>query len=178
MFNILPPSVLPPLPVISTASLESVGAITSINLNSYSSVVWTSGSRAFFIPFHLEIPIVVTKLLFANGAAVSGNLDMAIYNASFVRLVSIGSTAQAGANSVQALDITDTLLGAGDYYLAAVLDNTTGTVLQNNVGIGVSQRSGVLMQAAAFPLPALANPITVSTGSVPLIGLRQGGTVT
>lgn len=171
-----PYQALPNLPVISTFSLNSLGLDIGQSIQNFTSAAYPSANRAIYIPFHIDEPLLASLLFCANGATASGNVDMGIYSASFVRLVSIGSTAQAGTNAIQTFDITDTLLAAGDYYFGIAVDNTTATLIQANPGVPMAQSSGLLMQASAFPLPATATPVTVSSGYTPLVGLRQGGT--
>ena len=110
-----------------------------------------------------------------NGATVSGNVDMGIYSAGFTKIGSSGSAAQSGTNALQAVDITDTWIGPGDFYFGIACDNTTATFFANNAGVPLLQAAGGLMQASAFALPANATPITVSNGTVIVCGLRQGG---
>lgn len=167
---------LPPLPTISPISTESIVLGASATLSSFASAVLTA-NRAYLIPFHIQEPITVTKLFCANGATASGNVDVGIYSSSFVRIASSGSTAQAGTNTLQIFDITDITIGPGDFYLAIALNNGTGTIFSQNVGVTIGNRIGLLQMASAFPLPATITPATVSAGVTPIVGLRQRGTV-
>lgn len=168
---------LPVGPTIATLSIECLGAEVGSSVQNYASAAYPAANRAYYIPFHLDEPILVTKLFCANGATVSGNVDMGIYDSNFTRIVSIGSTVQAGTSALQAFDITDTLIGPGDFYLAIALDNATGTIYNGtNPTLPVVQAAGILMQASAFPLPANATPVTSSATTVPLVGLRTKGT--
>lgn len=138
------------------------------------SATWSAANRAFYIPFILPQNATVVKLWVSNGAAVSGNVDMALYDATYARLVSIGSTAQSGTNAIQEFNIADTVVSAGRYYLGLALDNATGTTLvSGSVGASASLKmSGMAQEAAAFPLPATATPAAFSaTTTVPLCGL-------
>lgn len=167
---------LPPLPTISPLSPESIVLGASASLASFASAVLTA-NRAYLIPFHIEEPITVTKLFCANGATASGNVDVGIYSSSFVKLISSGSTAQAGTNVLQIFNVTDTIIGPGDFYLAIAIDNGTGTIFSQNIGTTIGNRIGLLQMASAFPLPATITPAAISSGTTPIVGLRQGGTV-
>lgn len=171
-----PNQALPALPTICQFSPESISIVDgSFSIGAVSSGVLTA-NRAYLIPFHLEEPITITKLFCANGATASGNVDVGIYSSDFTKIISSGSTAQAGTNDLQVFDVTDTTIGPGDFYLAVALDNGTGTVFTQNLTVAIGRRSGLLQMASAFPLPATITPATISAGTCPLVGLRQGGT--
>ena len=161
---------------INTASWESVGpSIAALALAAPTSTAWPTANRAIYVPFTLRAPLTVVKLFSGNGSALSGNIDMGIYNAAGTRLVSKGSTAHAGA-SLQSFDITDTLLIAGQYYMAVALDNATGALCRWTATSPVSADVawGVATEASAFPLPAtatFASMTALAAVYIPLIGL-------
>jgi hypothetical protein len=151
---------LKPLVTVQPWSLESIGnhlrTISNSSLNGTASATYISANRAIYIPFALASTATFVKMFVINGAAVSGNIDVGIYNEAGTRLVSSGSTAQAGTSAIQEFDITDTTLSEGIYYLAVAMDNTTGT-LQRGTGSSLRlQMTGMAIQASAFPLPATA----------------------
>lgn len=158
-----------PLVTICTASQASLGGIS--HAAGYTSAAWASANRALFIPFRSVSPFVAKKLFAYNGATASGNIDVGIYDHTGRRLVSAGSTAQAGTSALQVFDITDTLIGVGRFYLGIALDNTTGTLMRFGVSIQETQLLGVLHQATAFPLPATATFAAANNANVPLVGL-------
>ena len=137
-----------------------------------SSGTFVAANRAVYIPFRIPAPMVVTQLFSMNGAAVSGNIDVGIYDKDGTRLVSSGSTAQAGTSTIQAFNITDTLIGPGQFYLAVAMDNATGTLLRIFLfPANGTKVMGVAQQASAFALPATATFATESSGYFPMIGL-------
>jgi len=123
-----------------------------------SSSTWPVADLAVYVPVRIRRPVVVKKLALANGAAVSGNFDIGIYDAAGTRLVSTGATAQSGTNDLQVVDVTDLTLQTALYYFACVMDNTTGAVDCHNPGAVASAGWGVLTQqlAASGTLPATA----------------------
>lgn len=135
------------------------------------SAVWIAANRAVFIPFRLTDSITVVKMFMLNGATVSGNIDVGIYDALGTRLVSKGSTAQAGINAIQEFDITDTRLGPGLFYMASAMDNATGTVLRKSVNGIILRTAGLFQMASAFPLPATATFAANSGSFLPTVGL-------
>jgi hypothetical protein len=136
------------------------------------SAVYTSANQACYVPFEIQRPMTITRLWVLNGTAVSGNIDVGIYNGT-TRLVSSGSTAQAGTSTVQQFDITDTLIEPRmDLYFAVAMDNVTGTLFRHTMTfmLGRAAAGGSKIQAAAFPLPATATPVVTSTSYFPVIG--------
>lgn len=130
-------------------------------------------NQAILIPFTLDRDATAYKIAVANGSAVAGNLDVGIYDESFVRKVSMGSTAASGTNVFQEFDIANTLLVAGIYYMA--LSANTGAGM--NVGhlalfgptTGMLKLTGIVQMAAAFPLPDPITPAMPTYGIVPLM---------
>lgn len=159
--------------VITPFSPESIGTIlASWALNPYSaSGAWPTANLAIFIPFVLTRPTTIYQLGWFNGSAVSGNIDVGIYDAAFNRLTSTGSTAQAGTTAPQSVDITDIIIGPGLFWMAAVMDNTTGTLQRTTIGVAALCRAtGMCEQATAFPLPATATPTLYTQNYVPGVG--------
>lgn len=137
------------------------------------SATWPAANRALFIPLLITKGITVVKLWVLNGPTVSGNIDMAIYNSTYVRQVSIGATAQAGVNQIQEFDIADTALSAGIYYIGIALNNTTGaTYRYTSAGVtGAIQTWGMAEQAAAFALPNPMVPADITDFYIPICGI-------
>lgn len=159
--------------IITPASLESCG----VEIRASAAAVPTNGTftanAALFIPFVVYQPLLVTTMFVINGATVSGNVDVGIYDEVGNRLVSKGSTAQAGVSASQAFDIADTTLEPGCYYTAFVIDNNTGLVRRYTPGAIQPwvPSMGVLTQASAFPLPATAAFASTLGTNVPDVGV-------
>lgn len=131
------------------ASLGSIGAPASSALG--------VANKAWFIPFRLSVPVLAQKLSWANGTTVNGNTDMGIYTYDGVRLVSTGSTVQTGASAIQTVDIADTPLGPGLYYLALATSSSTATYRRSTLAtLSLARVLGIFMQLSAFALPATA----------------------
>lgn len=133
------------------------------------STAWTTANRAIYIPFYIEAPVTAFQMAVSNGATVAGNLDLGIYDVLGNKIVTKGTTVQTGASVMQALDITDTVLAPGTYFMAMSTDSTTATYIGSPVisGTGELFRAfGVQEQLTAFPLPAtatFANPASTTT---------------
>lgn len=147
--------------VISTYSPLSCGVeLAAGAAGAPASTAHSTANRAYLIPFYLPAPATAMKIWISNGAAVSGNLDLGIYDENYARLVSLGSTAQAGTATAQVGDITDTFLQAGAYYMAYALDNTTGCFIRSQATTlnGTEPITGLVTMNTAFPLPATVTP--------------------
>ena len=155
--------------VLSPLNPQSLGSMmNAMGLAFPNPTAWITANKAFFIPISIAGPVTVKKMFWFNGT-VSGNVDVGIYDRGGNRLVSAGSTAQAGASAVQEVDITDLLLKAGLYYLAMVMDNTTGQVELLNLSTGPAMFAGVAEMTSAFPLPATATFAAVSSARTPFV---------
>lgn len=67
--------------------------------------------------------MIVHRLAWRNGSAPGSSWDIGIYDTAFNRKVSTGNT--TGSGVIQVVDVTDTALAPGKYYLAMVLNATT-----------------------------------------------------
>lgn len=142
---------------------------------------WPTADLAIYCPVRVFERVVVRALYVANGSSVSGNFDLGLYNSGGTRLVSSGATAQSGTSSEQVVDVTDTTIGPGIYYVAMTLDNTTGTVLRDNdaapldaaLGLYTEQlgTGGTLPTTATFAVPQ-------TLAYLPSIGMLIETTVT
>jgi len=141
---------------------HSIGTLQAIwlpNLTvSSSSAVYPTADLAIYIPVVVAEPVVIRKLATANGTAVSGNLDVGVYDARGTRLVSAGTTAQSGTTTEQVIDVTDATIGPGLFYLAVTLDNTTGTFFRGGPVAPLAASIGILSEqlgtGAALPSTA------------------------
>ncbi len=131
---------------------------------------WIAANRAIFYPFSLTEPATVVQLLWFVGATSSGNIDVGVYDSEMRLLVSAGTTAMSATiNTVQELNVADTLLPPGKYYLAGVCSSGTGTIFLQNAASDEGSLSGAIMyeQASAIPLPNPATPVlTTATALV------------
>ena len=157
--------------ILSSLDVQSLGRVMNAMGYSFTGpTAWPTANKAYFVPVSIQNSFTIRKMLVLNGT-VSGNIDVGIYDRGGARIVSMGSTAQAGANVVQEFDITDTLLQPGLYYLAAAMDNNTGQVEGIGIGLVPAMSMGVAEMTSAFPLPATATFAPLSgTVRIPYIG--------
>jgi len=132
------------------------GDMLALSTANIGAAVWPAANRALFYPVWVEQPALAQKI----GVWVttqSGNLDVGIYAESGARLVSMGSTAVAAAG-LQVLDITDTRLNPGIYYVALCVDNVTAAFERSsNLTANMLRVCGVRQQdVGVVTLPATA----------------------
>lgn len=120
---------------------------------------WVANLVAY-MPVYLPFPYPVKRAYWINGSTISStNVDMGIYSADGTRIFNTGSTAMAGASSVQYVTV-EWYLDAGSYYFAWTCNGTTnrgyalaGTALSGRV-------SGLLEETTGgFGLPATMTPV-------------------
>lgn len=160
-------------PLVGTQNWHCVGDIIAAgNAAAAVSATYPTADLAIAMPIKVTEAITVKKLWCLNGATVSGNINMALYNSAFILVAGseTGSTAQAGTNVIQEFTITPTGLTPGLYYVSLVMDNTTGTLFRYTFGTAGAKYAGIYNQASSFDLPAVATPATAGT-YVPIMGL-------
>lgn len=167
--------------VNGTLSTSGEGSIAAENMAfvgaTNSSGVWPAANRAIYVAVQLAFPVTVYQVGWWNGTAVSGNVDVGIYDETGARLVSTGSTAQAGTSTIQTVDIADTALVAGTYFLAMAMDNTTGQVMRVSAQTLIQQVSPVAQQATAFPLPTTSTMATLALAYLPALSFQYAAAV-
>ena len=185
--NFWPATVMPTMPTIHTFSPESMGSIiqgiSSKSIANNASVAWTA-NLAVYIPFTLSVATTFVKMYTMTGNTAAGNVDVAIYSSNGatrkpdVKLTSAANVAQSGSFSLQVFDITDITLSPGLYYFA-VSNSSTGNF--EGVAIGtlvIGRTTGVMQEAAANPLPAVATPVAWATADfIPVVGASQVTTI-
>ena len=163
------------LPAIHTMSRQALGG-NGINFAGPTlGTAWPVANTAMFVPVNISRPALVQRLFSVNGTTVSGNIDMGIYTLDGAKIVSIGSTAQAGTSALQFYNIADTYLSPGQYYMAVALDNNVGKVGRYNITVIRCQQAGVLKATSSFALPASVTFATVTSAFIPSIGMELMG---
>lgn len=160
--------------VIMPMSPESLGCLGPLYTISQSTA-YTPGSRCIFIPFTIDSICIAYQMYTHNGTVAADNIDVGIYDRTLTSLVTMGSTAQAGASNLQLFDIADTLLVPGRYFMGLTMDGAppTGTFARWSIPGGRSLRlMGCLEKLATFPLPTgTVTPTTVTGAEVPHFGI-------
>jgi hypothetical protein len=147
--------------IIHSASPESSCAPLGINAANDTSGPWVSANDPVACPFVMTEPAVVTHLGVMNGSVAGDSVDIGVYDANWVRMVSTGSQTPATASGFDFYDVTDTPLPSGQYFCV---------ISRNNVNVNRQMYFGNTASALlcslfgmqdsatdAFPLP---NPLT------------------
>lgn len=148
----------------------------------YAVVAWPANNRALYFPIHMPAGFTVARFMVANGANLTGTVDIGIYSIEGTRLLSAGNTARSGASSVQYIGVTDTYFPAGHYYLAQVASSTTGTYgcIQFDATIGAAQARtfGALQEAlGSAVLPATMTPAAMAGTNMFFFGFTQSNSL-
>lgn len=155
--------------IVSTADAFRTNALAVHTLAGFAPAngAFSTTNLALYFPFWVGAPTTVAQL-FAEVATASGNIDIGIYDTSFAKLVSSGSTAAAAPMTI--IDVADYVLQRGNYYMAFAADNTTISLRRLAVGAAYTRCFGFLMQTSAFPLPATATPVATNQATMPMFG--------
>jgi len=149
------------------------------NVTAFTSTAWPGANIAIFVPVLVASPLVVYKLVAGGGVTTAGNFDIGIYDALGNKIVSSGATAKT-ASVEHVVDIADTPIGPGLYYLAMSADGTNNYILctpsgTSPVPLQKARLAGTLQMAAAYPLPATATFAARTTPEIPGIAAYLKG---
>lgn len=132
---------------------------------------WPANNRALYVPFVIEQTVTVKQMWTYNGGTASGKVDIGIYDNAGARLVSSGGAVdQTGTSTLQAFDLTDTVLTPELYYFAMMLSSTVGTVFRGTINVVLLNTLGVKEEATAGSLPATATMSAPSSSFMPVFG--------
>lgn len=150
-----------------------------ISTSGSASAVYPSSNLLIAYPFMLDAPAIARQLYWYNGAAVSGNVDIALLATNGDRLVSSGSTAQSGTSVLQVVNVTDTALAPDTlYYVALACDNTTATFFRwTAANANIWRTVGVVEAASSFTIPATNTLAVMATNYLPVMGVDFRGTM-
>ena len=127
---------------------------------------WTA-NRAVYLPVVVHQPLTLYSICVLV-ATQNGNVDAGVYNWRGTRIVSNGGVA-CGAAGTQTIDVADTALARGWYFLAFASDSATA-VFYNSAASAVNINAcQVQQQASAYPLPATATFVAYATAILPKI---------
>lgn len=170
--------------VISPWSPCSIGTPLFAMAQASASGATVAANMVMFVPFWIPRPATITKLWWANGSGVAGNVDVGVYQPDGTLVISAGTTAQSGASAIQSVNVTDTAIARGLYYMALVGSTVTTQTFQRAApAAALCQAFGILQQdisGTGLPLATNASPATFAkctTAWVPLFGVQFDRTV-
>lgn len=130
------------------------------------STVWPTAAKAIYVPCEIGEPTTVVKGFWLNGATAAGNIDIGIYREDGTKVVTMGNTAQGTINIPQEVDIADTILMPGRYFLALSCSLGTATLFMSSPTAPLCQMMGIYTQVSANVLPASATYAADTTWAV------------
>jgi hypothetical protein len=157
-------------------SIDTIGdsGLQHPGIYGYASVAWGTANRAVYVPLVVPSRVVVRGLWFGSGTTGTGNVDMGLYDPTGGAVVSATNAAKIASAAEQVLDVTDTTVGPGLYYIALSSDSATDTFVRHAscATAPIATAFGVLTEASAYPLPATATMALNQTNLfVPVMGL-------
>jgi hypothetical protein len=168
-------SVPTPLHLGSFSSMSAVmDAGQYISNASPGTITWVA-NLGVYIPIVIPYPYPVRRVWWQNGSTVtSAHCDVGVYTPDGQRIVSAGTTVQAGASTVQYASVTETLLAPGKYFFAFVCDTATSHAFGlSTLTVPALRSAGILQQASALPLPATATFAVASSAVYPWCGITR-----
>lgn len=145
-----------------------------MSVTAATSTAWPAANLAIFVPVRIPFPVTVFKMVVGAGATAAGNFDVGIYDSNGNKLVSSGATAK-GSSVEHIIDVTDTRIGPGVYYLAMSADGTNNYIMLTPSGtspvpLQKIRLYGVLEATTSYVLPASVTFSAASSAvSVPAI---------
>lgn len=139
-------------------------------------VSWTA-NYAGYVPFVLPWDYPVARMFYVNGTSQTGAVDLGIYDDAGSRIFSTGSTgAGAGIDYEQMFEtLADPLiLPRGAYYFAIASAGSASRFVGSTLNNNTMRGAGILLDDAAFPLPAQMAPAAVTANIIlPLFGVTR-----
>lgn len=132
------------------------------------SSAWVGSGVGLFIPFELSNPVVVTGG-FYYAQSGTATVDIGVYRSNGTRIVSKGPTTMAAG--FQALDLTDTLVFPGRYYIGFSSSLLSASFMRANLPAPIPAALGVKQAASVSTLPATASWSDTTATFVPAVGL-------
>lgn len=149
--------------IFGVFSPESVGGqLTALGETATSNPITGFANQTVYVPLVVQETVTIVKAWWINGNTVSGNVDIGLYpETGGAKVVSLGSTAQSGASSIQEGNIADTIVPAGRYLMALGWSSATATFLSYSLTNEKARALG-LAGESTFALPSSATPVAFS----------------
>ena len=118
----LPPSGRSGETLIATCGYQGLGVPLAGMRLGVANVAWPSANVGIFVPVTVPEPMTITKMWWVNQNVAACNLDIGIFLEDGTLVISSGTTAMSGGNACQVVDITDTRIARGRYYVGLTCD--------------------------------------------------------
>ena len=160
---------------ISNMDPDQLGTLIMATTTSMPATATYTANQARYCPIVIHRPCTAFRFWFRTSGVQTGNYDVGIYDENGTRLVSSGSTALPTTQNAVMVDIADTPLVAGRYYLAHAVSSATSSQAVGLASIVNMRAYGNVTQASALPLPATMTFGTSGESSSPIMGIDVRG---
>jgi hypothetical protein len=164
------------IPPMVSAFTKHIGWIgEDVAVTPPASSAWSGAQRAYYVPIILQSGCVVRRVWWANGATTTGGatIEVGVYaNSDYgpgAKLIS-GSATQGTASQVQFVDVTDTAIAPGLYWIAMLSSSATNTTVMRITPDTIGDSGGSFAQESLGSLPATATAVETPTNFVPVCG--------
>jgi len=146
---------------------SSWGLFSGMVAAALASAAYETAARAVYYPISVPCVTVIKRVWWANGATTSGGatIEVGIYrdggHKPGTKLIS-GSATQGNTNEVQFVDVTDTTIPPGIWWLAIMASSATNTTLFRSTHNTSWDTVFRFQQNSANPLPSTATPVESS----------------
>lgn len=163
-----------PSRVIHPWSDESLGVLAGrLSSTAATAIVVPAANLSWYVPFVLTVPFTVRQLFWFNGSVTAGNVDCGIAAEDGTRIVSTGSTAQSGTNTMQKPTTTVTVLDPGCYYMGLSWSDATARFFAATSSAAIWQTCGCAQESAGPALSAKWTPTTIASAFMPVFGFAD-----
>ncbi len=154
--------------IVHLGSPEFGCAQFNIGTAAKANLTWPVANKPVAIPFRVFVGMTVYQLGWRNGSGtMTDSFDIGIYDTGFNRKIAGGGTARSGAAAIQWVDVADTYLTVGKYYLAGAGNGITASNATQVVATSAVFMAGLgVMDSGtnAYPLPdPLTNMVAAAT---------------
>lgn len=164
---------VPPLVSVATASWGWMSRLFTSS-DAASTSLETGTGRAYYFPISVPTLTFVRRVFWVNGTNTAGanTIEVGVYRDTGAGVpgakVVSGSATQGTASQVQFVDVTDTALTPGLYWIALSASNTNSTTLFAWAGTFAQWPRELIgfQEASANPLPSTATPAERANGNV------------
>lgn len=134
-----------------------------------------AANQAIYVPFVVTTAATFTRGFWYNGATLTGNVSVGIYDEAGNRLATTGAVARTAASSIESAAFTAAVtLAPGRYYMAILFAAATATGCFAYVAAGFFRVAGIVTQATGVAaLPATAVYATWASMVLPYFGITQ-----
>ena len=163
--------------LVSTFSIHCpYNQYSARNSGIFGGQAFPSANAAYYYQILLQDLFVFDTFWIVNGGlGGAANVDVGVYNKNFAKIISTGSQAASGNNTVQAFTVARTRLLPDVYYLAIAASSTNYTPMRSAFGGAAAGgiMEGFFTEASAFPLPTNATPVNMNQDQIQYFGMRD-----